>query len=544
MATVPPSPSIEESSAKLSTISVPPQENIPSPFPSGFADDVRPYVHNGATPLDEAGKSDMLLRPSTTSTPDVDNIFPQPSQDLMLRGGGTASPRSSALSKEHHLFVPSLLSHSHPLSTFSPRRLIQSDYEVTQSTGLPMKDVRVLAHSHEGPRSNAIDEKGAAIVVTASGHHSTESEQCHDLASNPVETNDNGMIADPSGRLTPPAHETDRVHSAPSGIIRPTNGPDRRNELIANPVVPDDNVIDITTASRINNTYATPLRQSHLNALLTSLIPSAPSCPRQNECEKLNDETVDPFDNFNSGSEQEDEADVDFKGRTASASVRSKSYSSSAPTPSESDREPSVRGRVKAATVQKPRTSGNGDWPIAIQARKRNVIASDSQAPQTERCSYSHDDHADGSVTWPVGTEAAKAADRGVAVSGILTYTNGDNDRNSMDPNMEMSTGRKYATTPDNARMGYAKNVGARKRLLDQMLEADAEVVKEAQRLKEVERESERPKSMEASTRSSRNMQGISTQGHEDSEVRNGSGWTLVVKKDRHGGKVMKWKIC
>ncbi|KAL8789997.1 MAG: hypothetical protein Q9213_000883 [Squamulea squamosa] len=544
MPTVPTSPSLEEPFTKLSTVSVSPQDNIPSPFPSGFVDDVRPYVHTGANPLNEIAKSDMLLPASSASPLDVHNPLPEPSRDPMIRGGGTASSTSCALSKGHDSFAPSPLSHSHPVSTFSPRRLTQSDYEITQSTDLPMKDVGVLACSHECARSNAINGKGAAIAVTALGYRSTESEHRHDLASDPMETNHDGMIADPSGRSTSIVHETSRVHSAPSVIVRPTNGPDHANQLVANPVVPDDNVIEITTVSRINNTYATPLRQSHLNTLLASLIPSAPSSPRGNDCEKLDDDTGDAFDNFNSGSEQEDEADVDFKGRTASPSLRSKSRSSTIPTPSESDRKPSVRGKGKAGTVRKPRTSGFGDWPIAIRARKRTAIAANFPTSSMEQSSYSHDDHVNGSALWPIGTEAAKAVDRGVAVLGIPTYTPAGYDRNTMVQTMSMPTARKYATPQDKACVESDGSVGVRKRLLDQMMEADAEVVREAQRLKEVEKENERPESKKAGSRLSQSMQEIPMQGHGDSEVRNGSGWTLVVEKDRHGGKVMKWKLC
>ncbi len=477
-------------------------------------------INNGASP------SPALANiPTNFSTGE----YPDPAPGLAI---DTMPPHQNVLSPSQSR----LMSHSHPVPTFSPPRLTEPDRQTDQTAGLIVENVGALAYPPNSGMSDTITDKDTAIGVTTSGHHHTGSKQHPGPTSKPTDIDYNGVIIDQSHRIILPAPATYKTDPASSFVARPTNGPEQWNEGGKNRVVLDDNVTRVTAAVRLNTTKVTALRQAHLDTLLTSLIPSAPSCPHNKPGEKADDEYEDPFESFNSGSEQEDEADIDFKGGSVSPSVRSKSHSPT-PTAPESDREQRTREKGQAATVRKVGTSVFGDWPIAAQARKRTNIATKAPAKQIVRSSNN------GSVPWPLGTGASKAADHGVAVSGIPSFTVAGHDHNTKGPSKETSTPLMYTTMQEAARRQWTAGDGAKLRLWDQMLRAEAETEREAQMLKGMEQEKEKRalESMHEGTDLSQGVQERLVQGHENGEVRNGGGWALVVEKDSHGRRVTKW---
>ncbi|KAL8929684.1 MAG: hypothetical protein Q9172_000363 [Xanthocarpia lactea] len=455
--------------------------------------------------------------------------YPDPAPGLSI---DTMPPHHNMLSPSHSR----LTSHSHPVPTFSPPRLTEPDRQTDQTAGLIVENVAALAYPPNSAMSDTITDKDTAIGVTTSGHHRTGSKQQPGLARKPTDIDDNGMINDLSYQTILPASTTYKTHPAPSFVAGPTNGLEECNKRADDSVVLDNNVTTVTAAVRYNATKVTPLRQAHLNTLLTPLIPSAPSSPHDKNREKVDDEYEDPFESFNSGSEQEDEADIDFKGGSVSPSIGSKSYSPT-PTAPESDREQRTRKKGQAATVKKVGRSVFGDWPIAAQARKRINFATKALAQHIVGSSYN------GSVPWPLGTEASKAAGRGVAVSGIPTFTVAGHDHNTMGPSTGTSTSWMYTTTQEIGRVQWTAGGGAKLRLCNQMFQAEAEAETEAQMLHGIEKDKEKrtSESMHEGTNLSQGVQEPPVQGHENSEVRNGGGWALVVDKDSHGRRVTKW---
>ncbi|KAL8858159.1 MAG: hypothetical protein Q9178_005336 [Gyalolechia marmorata] len=431
------------------------------------------------------------------------------------------------------------MSHSHPVPTFSPPRLTEPDRPTDQTTDLIVENVGALVYPPNSGMSNTITNKNTAIGVTTSGHHRTGSRQHPGPASKPTDIDDNGMMTDPSYQIILPASTTYKADPASSFVVGPTNGLEEWNERADDSVVLDNNVTTVTAAVRFNTTKVTPLRQAHLNTLLTSLIPSAPSSPHEKPHEKVDDKYEDPFESFNSGSEQEDEADIDFKGGSVSPSMRSKSHSPT-PAPPESNREQRTREKGQGATVKRVGTSVFGDWPIAAQARKRTNFAT-TKAFAQHIAGSSHN----GSVPWPLGTEASKAAGRGVAVSGIPAFTVAGHDHNTMDRSKETSTLRMYTTTQEIGRVQCTAGGGAKQRfgLWDQMSRAEAEAQTESQMLKRMDKDIEKrtSESMHEGTNLLQGVQEPPVQGHENGEVRNGGGWALVVEKDSHGRRVTKW---
>ncbi|KAL8912692.1 MAG: hypothetical protein Q9171_002325 [Xanthocarpia ochracea] len=402
-----------------------------------------------------------------------------------------------------------------------------------------------MSHSHPVPtvsrltepdRQTTITDKYTAIGVTTSGHHRTGSKKHPGLASKPTDIDDKGMITDLSYQTILPASTTYKTHPAPPFVAGPTNGVEQWNERANKFVVLDNNVTRVTAAVKLKTAKVTPLRQAYLNTLLTPLIPSAPSSPYDKNREKVDDKYEDPFESFNSGSEQEDEADIDFNGGSVSPSMRSKSHFLPS-TPIEPDREQPTSEKGQAATVKKVGTSVLGGWPIAAQARKRTNFATKAPAQQIVDSSYN------GSAPWPISTEASKAADRGVAVSGIPAFTVAGHDHNTMCPSKERSTPRLYTTTQEIGRVQCTAGSGAKQRLWDQMSRAEAAAEREAQMLKGMEKDKEKRalESMHEGTSLSQGVQEPPAQGHENGEVRNGGGWALVVDKDNHGRRVTKW---
>ncbi|KAI4280366.1 MAG: hypothetical protein L6R38_004518 [Xanthoria sp. 2 TBL-2021] len=468
---------------------------MPLPFPFEYASDPEPYTRTVATPPTEMSDFDPSLRASWANPLDVDATYPGPNQNPVLRGGQAGS-RSSALGRGHQNVDPRPLSHSHPDPKSFPRHPTEREFRTDQKT----------SGIH-----NRIPDQDPTIDVTTVDHRFTGSAQHHDAASVPMDIDDNGMFTDLPNHLISSAPTSFGTHPTPSFVRCPATGSKSGNSRAAHSTILDNDTMETTATAKFNASMCTPLRQAHLNTLLASLIPSAPPSPRASNGEKPED---DPFDNFNSGSEQEDESDIDFKSGSVSPSVRSKSPSP-VPTPPESDYEEITRGKQPArpkaqATTdkqpprqkaqatpikKKPRTSGFGDWPVAAQARRRSATVTDS----------------------PV--------------------TIADHDYDIPDPSMRISTSsQNQITMPKDTRLQHTPGGRANKRSWTQMLESEADADREVQMLETMEKE----KGMSLS----RVVQRPSVQAHDDGEIRNGSGWTLMVEKDRHGRKIVRWMVC
>lgn len=479
---------LQESSLGLST------NLVPSPFPFETASDPEPYTRTVATPPTEMCDTDSSLRASWANPLDVDATYPGPNQNPVLRGGQAGS-RSSALGRGHQNVDPRPLSHSHPEAKSFPRHPTERGFRTDRTTS---------------GMHNTIPHKDPAIDVTTAGHRFTGSAQHHDSPSVHMDVADNGMLADLSNHLISSAPTSSQTHPTPSFAGCPATGSKPGNSRATNSTTLDNDAMETTATAKLNASLCTPLRQAHLNTLLASLIPSAPPSPRAANGEKPED---DPFDNFNSGSEQEDESDIDFKSGSVSPSVRSKSPSP-VPTPPESDYEEITRrkrpakGMWQATTEkqpptqkaqatpikQKPRTSGFGDWPVAAQARRRSATVTESHV------------------------------------------TIADHDYDIAGPSMQMSTSQKQITEQNDTHLQHTPSRRASKRSWTQMLESEADADREVRMLEAMEKEK--------GTNLSLVVQRPSVQAHDDGEIRNGSGWTLMVEKDRHGRKVVKWMVC
>ncbi|KAL8653260.1 MAG: hypothetical protein Q9226_003917, partial [Calogaya cf. arnoldii] len=405
MSTLPTNASITEyqdPSPSTSSDPVPPKQYLPPRCPSESASDPESYARTAATPPTEMSDSDLSLRGSLANPLDFDVTYRALSQNPVLRGG-QAVALSSTLAKGHQAFDAIPSSHSHPEPMSSLRRSIEL--------------MGAASHPHDNGRYDKIVHQDIAIHVTTASQHSTATAQHYKPINKSTDVADNRRLVNLSNHRMSTAPTSFRTHSTPSLLRCHTTGSTSENNPPASRTNLDK---DATAASNLNASMGTPLRQAHLNTLLASLIPSAPSSPRTKDAQKPDD---DPFDNFNSGSEQEDESDIDFKSASISPSVRSKSPSP-VPMPPESDYEEITREKQptkeKAQTTtplqKKPRTtrtSGFGDWPIACQARRGS--ATGTEAPDLDH--QMARSGSNGKTSWPYNTEASRAADRGVAVS-------------------------------------------------------------------------------------------------------------------------------
>ncbi|KAI4273374.1 MAG: hypothetical protein LQ337_004669, partial [Flavoplaca oasis] len=185
-------------------------------------------------------------------------------------------------------------------------------------------------------------------------------------------------------------------------------------------------------------------------------------------------------------------------------------------------------GKAAAPVKKPPRTSGFGDWPIASKARRRSIARTNSPVSNNQLPRSA----SDGAAHWPLNTEASRAADRGVAVSGIPTLTKAGHDHNTASPKMLMSSSQNHG------KLGGEM----KKRVWDQMLESEADADMEIQM--PLGREDKNESGVLVSARETTSLsQGIQ-RAPLDEEVRNGHGWTLMVEKGRNGARRMKWKLC
>ncbi|KAL8852580.1 MAG: hypothetical protein Q9221_002576 [Calogaya cf. arnoldii] len=497
------------------------QQYLPPRCPSESASDPESYARTAATSPTELSDSDLSLPGSLAISLDFDVANRALSQNPVLRGG-QAVAMSSTFAKGHQPFEATPSSHGHPEPMSSLRRSIEL--------------MGAASHPHDNGRCDKIVHPDTAIHVTTASHHPTATAPHHNPINKSTDVADNRRLVTLSNHRMSTAPTSRRTQSTPSLVRCHTTGSTSENHRPASRTTLAN---DATAAANLNASMGTPLRQAHLNTLLASLIPSAPSSPRTKDADKPDD---DPFDNFNSGSEQEDESDIDFKSASVSPSVHSKSPSP-VPTPPESDYEEITREKqptkekAQATTpIQKKprttRTSGLGDWPIASQARR-------GSATGTETPDLHHQMARSGSnskTSWPFSTETSRAADRGVAVSGMPTLTAAGHDHNTSSPSMAISTSRKQRTTGDRSK----------KRSWDRMLESEAEANREVQMLETIEKEKEvgTMVSTQKGTNSSQAVQKLPVQSHEGGEARNGSGWTLVVEKDRNGRRITTWMLC
>ncbi|KAL8883012.1 MAG: hypothetical protein Q9192_007480, partial [Flavoplaca navasiana] len=496
----------QESSPHLSTDLAPAQQSMPLSFRSQSASASESYVRTYATPPTEMSDSDLSTRVFLANPTDVDTIYPGPSHNPFLRGG-PAVPGSSAFAQGHQPFDQGRLSHSHPEPACSSQAAVTDMY-------------------------GTMNDEDSVIDTTIADHGYIASTRNHNLANKRLDMDDNGMLTHPSDHRISIAPTSFRTQSAPSSVDYQAIGSQSATKRATSSNPLDDDSLETPAAEKLDAPTITPLRQAHLNTLLASLIPSAPSSPRDDKKRSKDGETEDSFD---SGSEQEDDADIDFKSASKSPSVRSKSPTP-VPTPPESDYEQSTKakrparqtGKADAPVKKPPRTSGFGDWPIASQARRRSVARTDSPVSNNQLPRSA----SDGAAHWPLNTEASRAADRGVAVSGIPTLTRAGHDHNTASP--------KLLRLPS---QNHGKSGGEmEKRVGDQMLESEADADMEVQM--SPGREEENESGVLVSTRKTTSLSQDIQKAPLDEEVRNGHGWTLMVEKGRNGERRMKWKLC
>ncbi|KAL8733103.1 MAG: hypothetical protein Q9166_002295 [cf. Caloplaca sp. 2 TL-2023] len=600
-----------------------------------------------ATPSAVAKVIDQSVPTITETFSSLDTASSPLTEDQMPRGNQAPSR-------------PSPLSHSHPVPSFSPRRLTEQEMHTDQATSLTVEDVGALMYSSESGDSNAHICAQRPVTPSTPVPRSIESGKYDDRATMIVDIdNDGPRPCVCSGSLTPvprlwqtkkhvdpirdtpdidndddPAAEdlsdrpkstaqtTDQAHPVSdlslTGAKLPIEQiPNRSKDVtdiaaanivnILNNTVPATNIGTATNnaaTEKAGTQKGTPRPAKDLNTFLTSLIPSAPTSPtHQSKTINLDDESEDPFENFNSGSEQEDEADVDFPGGSASPSVHSISPEPQR-TPDSSDEKAARRGEILAPKAlprkQNPRRDQFGNWPVANMARPKGAPrAAATPVKRAMGYSFEYGDPIDGSSTaWPLTTESSKAADRGVAVSGINAHTSAGYEHNTPSP-LSFGVKKDYVDVPVTAsaakpRPGSGRpdgfvsrpvpsigsgvlprggigRVGSRdgkggKRLWDQMLEAEEEAEREGKRLKEVEEQVRVLKKMRGvvSTRTGLSQEardvdvagvknglnggneGVEEGGEEEEEkgqMRNGAEWTLVVERDSEGRKVCKWEI-
>ncbi|KAL9027064.1 MAG: hypothetical protein Q9180_007389 [Flavoplaca navasiana] len=479
---------------------------MPSSFRSQSASASESYVRTYATPPTEMSESDLSTRVFLASPTDVDTTYPGPGQNPFLRGG-PAIPGSSAFARGYQTFDQGPLSHSHPEPACSSQVAVTGMY-------------------------GTMNDEDSVIDTTIADHGYIIPTQNHDLANKRLDMDDNGMLAHPSNHRISTAPTNFRTQSAPSSVGYQAIRSHSATKRATSPNPLDDDPLETPAAEKLHAPTVTPLRQAHLNTLLASLIPSAPSSPRDDKKCSKDGETEDSFD---SGSEQEDDADIDFKSASNSPSVRSKSPTP-VPTPPESDYEQSTKtkrparqtGKAAAPVKKPPRTSGFGDWPIASQARRRSVARTDSPVSNNQLPRSA----SDGAAHWPLNTEASRAADRGVAVSGIPTLTRAGHEHNTASPKMLMPPSQTHGKS------GGEK----KKRVRDHMLESEADADMEVQMSPVREEEDESGVLVETPKHSS--LSSSLQRAPLDEEMRNGHGWTLMVEKGRNGARRMKWKLC
>ncbi|KAI4275994.1 MAG: hypothetical protein LQ337_002815, partial [Flavoplaca oasis] len=281
----------QESSPHLSTDIAPGQQSMPSSFRSQSASASESYVRTYATPPTEMSDSDLSTRVFLASPTDVDTTYPGPSQPPFL-GGGPAVPGSCAFVRGHQTSGQAPLSHSHPEPACSFQTTVAGAY-------------------------GTMNDEDSVIGTTIADHDYIVSRQNHDLANKRLDMDDNGMLAHPSNHRISIAPTNFRTQSAPSSVGYEAIGSQSATKSATSSTRLDDDSLETPAAGKLNAPTVTPLRQAHLNTLLASLIPSAPSSPHDDKKRSKDRETEDSFD---SGSEQEDDADIDFKSASNSPS--------------------------------------------------------------------------------------------------------------------------------------------------------------------------------------------------------------------------------
>ncbi|KAL8997103.1 MAG: hypothetical protein Q9169_003539 [Polycauliona sp. 2 TL-2023] len=439
--------------------------------------------------------SDLSFRPSLVTTVDVDTTCPRSSRNLVL-GGSQAGPKRFTLGQGHQASNSNPSCHSHP----EPISLSQA----------AVRGVR--------GRNN---DKDVPINVTTAGHRYNESLQYHDLVSKSTNIAEYLMLADRSSYLIPNGPMNSPTDSAPHSFVpRPPTESEQGNKRAARPITTtlED---DPLTAAKIDTPVATPLRQAHLNSLLASLIPSGPSLPSRKHDNRIGVRGSE--DSFDSGSEKEAESDIDFEITSITPSVRSKSPSP-VPTPPESDYEQPTKARQPAKLKEKiatpvnkrPRRSVFGDWPIASQARRRSTVETETPVLGRQNAESSFNGNAR-----PRRRDSEASAAPDPLTTASHTYKTGS-------PNMV----RSKAQNQDKKT--------AKKRAWEQMLESEANADREIGMLEEIEKQK---RALVATREETNSLHDVANLPVDDGEVRNGSGWTLVVDRDRHGKKIVKWTV-
>ncbi|KAI4242333.1 MAG: hypothetical protein L6R40_004062 [Gallowayella cf. fulva] len=232
---------------------------------------------------------------------------------------------------------PSPSRHSHPVTSFSPRRLTEEELYGEPVTNSPiedvatLKDIDPLTHMPDDDDDDDDDYdfntgSGARLASSIVAHRSTERDRHRSTTSN-NKKDDIGDNKDDSA---------------------PRDSASQRNDVNEARVFPN---VDTSSTLNASTSINTPTisddskekrRQNYLDSLVASLTePTSPFSPPSRAPKRVRfDEPEDPFENFNSGSEPEDEADVDFK--TAS-------------------RSPSLHGNREAPNEQAKRKSAPGD---------------------------------------------------------------------------------------------------------------------------------------------------------------------------------------
>ncbi|KAL8699856.1 MAG: hypothetical protein Q9224_001230 [Gallowayella concinna] len=436
-------------------------------------------------------------------------------------------------------------SHSHSVRSFSPRHLNQKELHSDPGSNLftgAVNGVGAMMHISDSDESASNSDSGATCAVPKSrprfgklGHlEDRDARDVGDLLHHRASSSDSvypTRVEHGDQQMTNPISQS--IHGTKAGAITNVNTATKVAEAV------DPNTAKVK--KRHNDS-------SSLEASLIASTPHSPSTfasPRRTKRVKLDalTEPENPFENFNSGSEPEDDDDVDFDALSASPSLRSKSPSPEPTPPDSGDELPVAKGKAKgrrqqaAVKVKKTRKSsvGFGDWPVASQARRmtsNSYSSTVTAAAPAERTNQK---------AWPLASEALRAANRGVNVSGIPNLTSAGHDHETsmlLTPKTSPANNNHRilaadAILPDAASMDSVIEAENRS-LYAQRLEVEKEAEIENKKLQDVERDVEKLKDM---------LDGEDVVGVEGGRTRNGGEWTLVIEMDEYAQRVGRWKF-
>ncbi|KAL8806624.1 MAG: hypothetical protein Q9200_004970 [Gallowayella weberi] len=481
-----------------------------------------------------------------TNAPDVAKAIDETGPDIcpsneekverMLRSGLRGGKASSK---------PRPSSHSHSVSSFSPQRSTNQKLHNEQGSGLAIndeEDVGTMMQISDSDASTSGSDPGAPLAVSSSDLRFRRLGHLQDR-----DARDDEVLLD---------HRLSFSRS-----IYPT-GAERGDQRMTDPISQFIDEDEATAGTNVNTTtcIAEPVsaktakvkkRHHDSDSLVASPIASTlptlftSAHPRRTKRVKLNalTEPEDPFENFNSGSEPEDDGDVDFDAPSASPSLRSKSPSPE-PTPPDSEDESPVakekgKGQRQQAAVkakEPPKSSfGFGEWPIARRAFRISSTSSSSTVAAAVAAETTKD------KSWPLASEALRAANRGVAVSGIPNPTSAGHDHefSRLHQTRPPPANNNHPIMAENAVMPDAASMDSvieaeYSTLNAQLRESEKEAEIEKKKLHKVGREVEILKGM------IEDDDGI---GVEEVMTRNGADWTLIIERDEHGRRVKRWKF-